>query len=106
MKKTLSFSYKNNCSGKNRRGGYGYQKGGVRLSKRGGTAIKNGGTRSGSQNIRVMTAVKKDLVDKVVVDHRTDLIDYLYFMLLDVREIDSRSKRSGRKTRVINVHDN
>ncbi len=58
------------------------------------------------KNIRVMTAVKKDLVDKVVVDHKTDLIDHPYFMLLEVREIDSRSKRPGRKTRVINVYDN
>lgn len=53
-----------------------------------------------------MTAVKKDLVDKVVVDHRMDLIDHLYFMLLEVCKIDSQFKKPRRKTCVINVYDN
>ena len=45
-----------------------------------------------------MTAIRKDLVDKIVVDHRTDLIDHPYFMLLEICELDLRSKRPGRKT--------
>ena len=58
------------------------------------------------RDIRVMTAVRKDLVDKIVVDHRTDLIDHPYFMLLEICELDLRSTRPGRKTRVINVYEN
>lgn len=62
MKKILFFSNKNKYFKRNRRGGYGYQKGGVQLSKRGygyqkmgvwlskngGTAIKKGGMHSSS----------------------------------------------------------
>ena len=58
------------------------------------------------KNIRVMIAVKKDLAGKIVVDHRTDLIDHPYFMLLEIQELDPRSKRPERKTRVVNVYDN
>ncbi len=36
------------------------------------------------KNIRVMTAVRRTLVDKIVVDHRTDLINHPYFMLLEI----------------------
>lgn len=64
------------------------------------------GQKEKEKNIKVMTAVKKDLIDKVMVDHRTDLIDHPYFMLLDVRKLDLQSKIPGRKTRVINVYDN
>ena len=58
------------------------------------------------KEIRVMTAVKEDLGDKIVVDHRTDLINHPYFMLLEIRELDPRSKWPGRKTRVVHVYDN
>lgn len=53
-----------------------------------------------------MTAVKKDLVEKVVVDHRTDFADHPYFMLLEVCELDLQSKRPGRRSRVVNVYNN
>ncbi len=31
-----------------------------------------------------MTAIKKDLADKIIVDHKTDLINYPCFMLLEI----------------------
>ena len=58
------------------------------------------------KEIRVMTAIKKDLGDKISVDHRTDLIHHRYFMLLQICKIDPQSKRPGRKTRIVNVYDN
>lgn len=58
------------------------------------------------KNIRVMTAVRKDLVYKIVIDHRTDLVNHPYFMLLEIRELNPRSKRLRRKTWVVNVYDN
>ena len=50
------------------------------------------------KNIRVMTAVKKEVIDKIVVDHRTDLVNHPYFMLLGIRELDPQSKRPRKKT--------
>ena len=58
------------------------------------------------KNMRVMTAVRKNLADKIVVDHRTDLINHPYFMLIKIQELDSLSKRPGRKTQVVNAYEN
>lgn len=58
------------------------------------------------KHIRVMTAGRRTLVDKIVVDHRTDLINHPYFMMLEIQELDPQSKRPGRKTRIFNVYDN
>lgn len=54
---------------------------------------------------RVLTAIKKELVDKIIVENRTYLIDHPYFLALDIREIDSQT-RSRKRTRVVNVYDN
>lgn len=56
--------------------------------------------------IRVMTAIRKDLVDKFVVENRTNLVNHPYFILLEIRELDKQTKRPGRKTRALNVYDN
>ena len=56
--------------------------------------------------IRVMTAIRKDLTNKIMVEHRTDLVSHPYFVLLEIRELDQQSKRPGRKTRALNVYDN
>ena len=56
--------------------------------------------------MRVMTAVRKDLLDKIAVEHRTDLVNHPYFILLEIRDLDQQSKRPGRKTRVLNAYDN
>ena len=50
--------------------------------------------------------MKKNLVYKILVDHKIDLIDYLYFMLLEICKLDLRFKRPKRKTRVINIYNN
>lgn len=51
-------------------------------------------------------AVRKELINKIVVDHRTNLVNHLYFMLLEIWELDLRSKRPKRKTQVVNIYDN
>lgn len=56
--------------------------------------------------IRVITVVRRDLLDKIVVEHKTDLVNHSYFILFEIRELDWQLKRPGRKTRVINIYDN
>lgn len=51
------------------------------------------------EHVRVVTAVRRDIVDKVVIEARTDLIDHPYFMAVDIVE-------RGRRTRVVNCYDN
>ncbi len=58
------------------------------------------------KEIRVMTVVQKDFTDKIMIEHRTDLINHLYVTLLEIRKLDPRSKKPTRKTQIINVYDN
>ena len=53
-----------------------------------------------------MTAMKKELIDKIVVDHRTNLVNHPYFILLEIWELDFWLKKPERKTRVVNLYDN
>ena len=58
------------------------------------------------KNIKVMTSVRKTRGNKIVVDHRTNLINHHYVILLEIQELDSQSKKNGRKTRIVNAYDN
>lgn len=53
-----------------------------------------------------MIVVRKNLVDKILVDHKTDLVKHPYFILLEIYELDLRSKKLGKKTQIVNVYDN
>ena len=58
------------------------------------------------KEIRVMTAVRKDLGYKIMIYYKTNLIHHLYFMLLEICKLHPQSKKSRRKTRVVNVYNN
>lgn len=61
MKKILFLSYKHKAFGKNKRGGYSYQNGGVWLLKRGDTTIIKGDMRSGFLKLFALANSKKKL---------------------------------------------
>ena len=44
-----------------------------------------------------MTIVKKDLLDKIIIEQKTNLVNYPYCMLLEIRDI-KLSKKLGKKT--------
>ena len=64
---------------------------------------------SGTDNrkdMRVLIAVRKDILNRVVIENRTDLISHLYCICLDIKELDLQSGKRLRKTRVVNLYDN
>lgn len=56
--------------------------------------------------IQVITAVRKDLRNKIMVDHRIDLIHYSNFILLKICKLNLQSKKLKRKMQVVNIYDN
>ena len=52
-----------------------------------------------------MIAVRKDILNRVMMNNRIDLIIYFYFLVINVREINSRIKRLDRRTQMINAYD-
>ena len=56
--------------------------------------------------IRVVTSIRKDLIDKLIMENKTDLVNHLYFILREIWELDQLSKKLGRKTRALNIYYN
>ena len=55
---------------------------------------------------RVLIAIKKDLLTKIIIKRRSDLVNHPYFLALDVWELHPQSRQKRRKTRLINYYDN
>lgn len=54
---------------------------------------------------RVAIAIRRDLLDKVIVEARTDLLDHPYFMVMDVWELN-RAREKVRRTQTVDRYDN
>ena len=50
-------------------------------------------------------AIRRDLVNKVIVEAQTDLIDHPYLIAMDVWELN-RAREKTRRTQIINCYDN
>lgn len=58
------------------------------------------------KDIQVLTTVRKDILDKVIIENRTDLVNYLYNIVLDIKNDGLDSGKYLRKTRIINLYNN
>jgi len=46
-----------------------------------------------SRDQRVAVAIQRDLVDKIIMEARTDLLDHPYFMVMDVWELNRAQEK-------------
>lgn len=56
--------------------------------------------------MRVLIVVRKDILNKVMIENRTNQVNHLYYITLDIREIDPVTKKYLRKTKIVNLYDN
>ena len=56
--------------------------------------------------MQVLIAVRKDILNKVIIENRTDLVSHPYCIVLDIKELNSVSGKISRRTRVVNLYDN
>ena len=59
----------------------------------------------GRRDCRVVIAVRRDLLDQLIIEARTDLISHPYILAVDIWDLD-RAREKARRTRVINCYDN
>ena len=57
------------------------------------------------RNARVLTVIRKDLTNKIVVEKRSDLIDHPYLMVLDIKDLNQKTRIPIRRTRIMNIYD-
>lgn len=58
------------------------------------------------RNMRVLSAVKKDILNRVVIKNQLNLISYLDYFCLDIQEFDLKSGKPLSKAGVINLYNN
>lgn len=55
--------------------------------------------------MQVLFAVRIDILNKVIVKNQTNLIRYLYYIILDIRELNLVFEKYSKKTRAINLYN-
>jgi Reverse transcriptase (RNA-dependent DNA polymerase)/Endonuclease-reverse transcriptase len=55
---------------------------------------------------RVLIAIRKDLLTKVITETRSDLVNHPYVLALDIWDLQSNTQKKARRTRLINCYDN
>ncbi len=55
--------------------------------------------------MQVLITIKKDILKKVIIENRTDLVRHLYYIVLDIRERNPSSEKYSRRTRVVNLYN-
>lgn len=56
--------------------------------------------------MQVLIVIKKHILDRIIIDNQTDLISHSYCFCLDIKEIDLKSGKILRKTKIINLYNN
>lgn len=59
-----------------------------------------------SKEIEVITAVRRNLRDKIIMNNITKLVYHPYFIFFEIRELDMQSKKLERETQVVNAYEN
>lgn len=57
-------------------------------------------------NIQVLTKVKRDIMSKMIINNKKYLVSYLYYCVLDIKELLYLFKKMLRKIKVINLYNN
>lgn len=55
---------------------------------------------------QVLVAVRKEILNQLVVENRTNLVSHPYCLAVDITEFESLPSRRKKKIRIINLYDN
>ena len=58
------------------------------------------------KDIQILMAIKKNILNKPIIENRTDLVSNLYGIILDRTRCNSVFEKYLKKTRVVNLYDN
>lgn len=58
------------------------------------------------KDMQVLIAVKKDILNKIIIENQTDLANHPYCVVLDIKKLNLVFGKYFRTTRVLNLYDN
>lgn len=50
--------------------------------------------------------MRNELVDKIIENYRTNLVNHLYFILQKIQNLNLQLTNPEKKTQVVNIYDN
>lgn len=57
------------------------------------------------KDMQVLVAVRKNIFNKVIIDNQTDLVSYLYCLVLNIQKLYIFLKKVLTKTRIVNLYN-
>lgn len=54
---------------------------------------------------QVLIVVKKDILNRVIIDNQIDLISHLYYFCSNIQEINLKFGKILRKTKIVNLYN-
>ena len=61
--------------------------------------------RRRKKDARVFTVIRKNLINRVVIEKRSNLIYYPYVIILNIRNLNQKIRLSLKRIKVVNVYD-
>lgn len=58
------------------------------------------------KNIQVVIAIRKYILNKVIIENWTNLVSHPYYIVLDIKKRSPGSKKYSRRNRIVNRYDN
>ena len=55
--------------------------------------------------MKIFIIIRKDLINRIVIKKRSDLVDHLYLIILDIKDLNQKIRIPIRRIRVMNVYD-
>lgn len=58
------------------------------------------------KDIQVLIVIRKDILNKIIIENYTNQVNHPYCIVLDIREFNPISEKYSRKIRIINLYNN
>lgn len=58
------------------------------------------------KDISDLIVIKKDILNKIIIENQTDLVSHSYYIILNIKKLDSISGKYLRKIKVVNLYNN
>lgn len=58
------------------------------------------------KDMQVLMAVEKNILNRVIIDNKTNLVGHPYCFVLDIKKLHSLTKKVLKKIKIVNLYNN
>ena len=57
------------------------------------------------KDAKVLTTIKRNILNRIIVDNKSDLGSHLYIIIINIKRNDLINRELKRRTKIINIYD-